>query len=124
MPLQPPDELRIRELIIRPFIGVTAAERRKRQDIAVDITLYAHLRKACRSDRLEDSIDYSAVKQRILDIAEASRCRLIERLAQLIADACLEFDHVESVRVTVRKPNALRFSRCTEVEIVRERRRH
>lgn len=122
MPQQPSDELRIRELIIRPFIGVAAAERRKRQDIAVDVTLYADLRKACGSDRLEDSIDYSAVKQRILAIAEKSRCRLIERLAQLIADSCLKFDGVAAVRVTVRKPNALRFSRCTEVEIIRERR--
>lgn len=122
MSQQPLDELRIRGLVIRPFIGVTAAERSKRQEIEVDIAMQSDLRKACRSDRLTDSIDYSAVKARIMTVAEKSRCRLIERLAQLIADACLGFDCIAAVRVTVRKPNALRFSRCTEVEICRERR--
>ena len=113
------DELKICDLNVRTIIGLKPEERRKRQTVVINVTLYADLRLVCRSDRLQDSIDYSAIKQTIMKIAVSSRCLLIERLAQIIAEACLDNHIVTAVRVNVRKPGALRFARCTEVEIFR-----
>jgi FolB domain-containing protein len=119
---QPPlDQIYIRELKFRCIIGTNVEERRERQDIVADVTLYADLQKACSSDALADTVDYKALKKRILGVVERSRFHLIEALAQNIADLCLEQAGVRAVRVLVEKPGALRFARTVGVEIVRRK---
>ncbi len=44
---------------------------------------------------------------------------LVERLAERIADLCLDSPGVQRVRVRVDKPGALRFARSVAVEIDR-----
>lgn len=115
------DRLTIRELRVRCRIGVTAAERRLPQEVLLTITVHADLRRACRSDRLRDSVDYKRIKQRILAMAEASNFNLIERLAERAAAIALAEPLAQRVDVTVQKPGALRFAQCSEVAITRER---
>ena len=119
----PSDKLVIRDLAARCIIGVYPEERRQPQDVLLTIELQADLSAAGRSDRLEDSLDYKAVKQRVLALVEQSQFRLLEALAAAVAGACLESPRVERVTVTLQKPGALRFARCAEVEITRERTR-
>lgn len=102
-------------------MGVTAAERRKPQDVVVTVTIWADLTKACRSDRLADSVDYKRMKLAILAELEHKPFKLIERMAQRVADISLRDPRVESVAVVVQKPGALRYARCSEVEIERSR---
>ena len=115
------DALHIRDLLLRCVLGVTDEERREKQDVLINVTLYADLSSACLSDQIAESVDYAAVKKRIIALVEESSCFLVERLAQRIADLCLEHPRVERVRVSVEKPAALRFARTVGVEIVRER---
>jgi len=116
------DKIHIRDLRVRCIVGIYPEEREKKQDVIINITLYADLRAACRSDRLEDTLDYKALKTRILARIEASSCRLIERLAECVAEIALEEPRVQRVVVTVDKPGALRFARSVAVEITRDRR--
>jgi D-erythro-7,8-dihydroneopterin triphosphate epimerase len=116
------DRLRIRDLLVRGHVGVTAAERDRLQDIVISVTLHADLSKAARSDRLRDSIDYKALKLKILKLVDMRSFKLIERLAAEVADLALADRRVVQVDVTVQKPGALRFARCSEVEITRGRR--
>jgi dihydroneopterin aldolase/D-erythro-7,8-dihydroneopterin triphosphate epimerase len=115
------DRVVIRELLVRCVLGVDAEERREMQDVLVTVALHGDLRTAGRSDRLEDAIDYRAVKKEILALAETSRYRLAEALAERIAEQCLTHGAVERVDVTVEKPGSLRFARSAAVEITRER---
>jgi dihydroneopterin aldolase/D-erythro-7,8-dihydroneopterin triphosphate epimerase len=116
-----PDRVFIRDLTIRCIVGIDAHERQEKQDVFVDITMHTDLRKAGRTDALEDTVDYRALKKRILHLAEESRFRLIEALAETIADECLRDSRVERVEVAVEKPGALRFARTVGVKIVRGR---
>ena len=52
---------------------------------------------------------------------EASDCFLIEKLADNIADMCLQELKVRAVTVTVDKPGALTKARSVAVEIRREK---
>lgn len=113
------DQIHIRELKFRCLIGTLPEERMEKQDVIVNVTLWADLRAACRSDRIEDTVDYKAVKKEILAMGEQSRFHLIETLAQQIADLCLANERIRQVRVCVEKPAALRFARTVAVEIVR-----
>jgi dihydroneopterin aldolase/D-erythro-7,8-dihydroneopterin triphosphate epimerase len=116
-----PDRIFIRDLLIRCVIGVDEHERQEKQDVVVQITLHLDLRKAGRTDELMDSVDYSALKKQILRAAENSEYRLIEALAQRIAEECLKEGPVTCAEVMVEKPGALRFARTVGVQIVRRK---
>ena len=118
----PLDQIAISDLRFRCIVGVQEEERCEKQDIVAQILLFADLRRAGRSDAIEDTVDYKALKKQILAAAEQSRFRLIEALAQSIADICLSHDRVKRAAVTIEKPGALRFARTVSVRIVRDRR--
>ena len=118
---RPLDQIHIRDLLLRCILGVSDEERREKQDVNIHITLYVDLLRPCATDALEDTVDYKAVKKKVIAMVEGSACFLVERLAQRIAEVCLENQKVPRVRVLVEKPGALRFARTAGVEIVRER---
>lgn len=113
------DKIHIRDLLLRCVIGVYDAERREKQDVSINITLFVDLRKAGRSDSVADTVDYKTIKKRVIAMVESSAFFLIERLAERIAETCLEDPRVAQVQVRVAKPGALRFARTVEVEILR-----
>lgn len=115
------DHILISDLTVRCIIGVNEEERRERQDVVINLAIYADLRKAGQSDRFEDAVDYHAIKKRIVSMVENSRYYLVEALAEAIAAICLDHPAVTKVQVRVDKPGALRFARSVGVEITRER---
>lgn len=115
------DKIHIRNLALRCIIGFRDWEREKKQDVVINLTVHADLSKTCHSDRVEDTVDYKALKDRIIDMVEGSSFHLLERLAEGIADLCFEDALVERVDVTVDKPAALRFAESVAVEVSRNR---
>ncbi len=115
------DRIIIRDLRVRCIIGINDDERLEKQDVIINIAIYADLSKAGKSDKAEDTIDYKALKKSILSMVESSHYFLLEALAQAIADLCLQNPAVEEVTVSVDKPYALRFARSVAVEITRKR---
>ena len=113
------DRIHIRDLLLRCILGVNDEERRNKQDVNINVTMHADLGNACLNDRMEDTVDYDAVKQEIIAIVEDSRYFLVEHLAERITRICLEDPRVEKVDVLVEKPGALRFARTVGVEITR-----
>ncbi|OPZ28918.1 MAG: D-erythro-7,8-dihydroneopterin triphosphate epimerase [Lentisphaerae bacterium ADurb.BinA184] len=117
------DTIYIRDLRVRCIIGIRPEERHTPQEVVINLTLGADLRRAGGSDDLKDTVDYQAVKQAVLAHVSASACQLVERLAQEVADICLGFRGVRTVTVTIDKPGALRGARSVAVEFTRTRRR-
>jgi D-erythro-7,8-dihydroneopterin triphosphate epimerase len=117
----PLDEIRICDLRFRCIVGVNDNERHEKQDIVAQIALLVDLHQAGRTDAIEDTVDYKALKKEILAMAESSRFRLIEALAQSIADICLRYSRVAQATVIVEKPGALRFARTVAVKMTRSK---
>jgi D-erythro-7,8-dihydroneopterin triphosphate epimerase len=115
------DRILITELCLPCVIGVNDDERRAKQEVVISIAISADLRKAGKSDRLDDTINYSALKKRIIGIVVRSQFFLIEALAEAIARICLEDPAAAEVTVRVDKPHALHFARTVGVEITRRR---
>lgn len=115
------DRIHIRDLFLRGIIGINPEERAKQQDILINITLFADLSVAGQSDRIEDAVNYKDVKNRVVEMVEHSSYFLLERLAERIAELCLENPAIHHVHVLVEKPGALRFARSVGVEIFRSR---
>ncbi len=115
------DRIVIEDLLLRCIVGVNPEERTKLQDVNLQVTLYADLRRAGRSDDLADTIDYKGLKGDIRALVEGSAYLLIERLAHEVARLCLRRPGVERVQVRVEKPGALRFARTVAVVVERSR---
>lgn len=81
-------------------------EQRDGQPFVVDATLTLDTASAAASDNLADTVDYGALGSAIVAVIEGEPVRLIETLAQRIADVCLSDSRVESVEVAVHKPQA------------------
>lgn len=118
------DKIHIRDLALRCIIGIYPFERKARQDVVLNITMdtRAH-RKAARTDRIEDAVDYKEITKDIIKLVEGSNFQLIETMAEKVAERCLANPKVSAVQVSVDKPGALRFARSVAVEIFRKRTR-
>ena len=115
------DRIRICDLLVRCVLGINDSERREKQDVVINLVIHTDLRKSGKSDRIEDTVDYRALKKLILALAENSHYFLEEALAEAVAGLCLQQHGVRQVEVRVEKPNALRFARSVAVEITRKR---
>ncbi|QBG46501.1 dihydroneopterin aldolase [Verrucomicrobia bacterium S94] len=113
------DKIFIRDLALRCIIGIYPEERREKQDVVINVEMHADLRSAGRSDNIEETVDYKAIKKAILALVEGSSFQLIESLAEHVAEIALANKMVKRVIVTIDKPGALRFARASAVEISR-----
>lgn len=114
------DRIRICDLHARCILGINENERREKQDVVINLTIYTDLRKAGKSDHIEDTVDYRVLKKQVLAMVEGSQYFLEEALAEAIAELCLAKRKVRQVDVCVEKPYALRFARTVAVEITRK----
>jgi D-erythro-7,8-dihydroneopterin triphosphate epimerase len=111
------DQIQIKDLHLRTIIGINEEERRDRQDVLINIVLYADTQAAGASDDIDDAVNYRTITKRIIKLVEESQFYLVEKMAAEIAAICLEDPRVEEVSVRVEKPGALRFARSVGVEI-------
>jgi len=88
-------------------LGVTAAERRMRRPVTLDLEVATDLRAAGRSDQIRQTIHYERIFAVVEDVAGNHPHRLVESLGERIAEAVLAKFDVESVTVTVRKPKPI-----------------
>ncbi len=103
--------------------GVSLEERLEPQPIEVDVLIPADLRAAGASDELAQTVDYAAVFARVAEIVEKQSFRLLEALAETIAQAVLADEKVDEVEVAVRKPKAPMPGAFETVEVRIRRRR-
>ena len=115
------DQIFIKDLLIRGVIGISEREREQPQDILVNVVMEADIHSAGKSDNVEESVNYRTVAKKILTHVEQVQRYTVEALATDIAGIILEDPRVESVRVRVEKPGAVRFSKSVGVEIERKR---
>jgi dihydroneopterin aldolase/2-amino-4-hydroxy-6-hydroxymethyldihydropteridine diphosphokinase len=115
------DEIQVKDLLLRTIIGFNPEERIKKQDVLINLILYTDLRPAGYTDEVSDAVNYKTITKRIITMVEASRFKLVERLAAEIAALCLADKRVVAARVRLEKPGALRFARSVGVDMFRSR---
>jgi D-erythro-7,8-dihydroneopterin triphosphate epimerase len=115
------DAIEIKDLLLRTILGTNPEERVNRQDVVINLTLFADTRQAGESDNIEDTVNYKSITKRVIDLVERSEFLLVEKMAAEIARVGLEDPRVGRVRVSVEKPGALRFARSVGITIERTR---
>ena len=98
--------LLLNQIEVECVIGERSDERRRLQTLLVDVELEIPDR-AAESDALADTVDYAALTEKIRSALVAAKCRMIERAAKIVGEACLAERLVGRVRVTVTKSGAI-----------------
>ncbi len=83
--------------------GVTDNERRLGGRYVVDVELERDLARAATSDDLADTVSYSDVYRTVREIIEGKSFRLVETLAETIAQQLLARYAAQAVMVRVKK---------------------
>jgi len=118
----PVDIVFINDLRIETIIGIYDWERKVKQTISLDLEMGTDISKSAETDAIEDTLNYKAVAKRLIAFVGESEYQLVETLAEKIAEIVLKEFNVPRVKLTVRKPGAVRGSR--DVGVVIERGSH
>ena len=98
------DRIALRAMRFEGRHGVSEAERAATQPFEVDVEIELDLAPAARSDELGLTVDYGAAFALVAGIVEGRSFRLLEALAEAIADAILATQpRADAVVVRVRK---------------------
>jgi dihydroneopterin aldolase len=119
----------LRDMTLLASVGVHAFEHEATQRIRLNVDLAVldeggpHDRPfslaAPAKDDLSRVVDYEAVAARVRAIVTAGHVRLLETLAERIAEACLEDQRVRIVRVRVEKLDIFADVAAVGIEIER-----
>lgn len=120
----PEDKIVIEGLEFYGYHGASDDEQSVGHRYIVDVTLSVDTRTAALADRLSETVSYSRVARRIVEVGTGQKFRLIETLASRLAEIILaEYCAVRALQITVRKmcPPMNAIVRSVGVEICRAR---
>lgn len=101
------DHIILRDLAFFAYHGVYEEEAQLGQRFYFDIDCGLDLRPAGKSDHEGDTVRYDHIAKRIEIIVTQRRFKLIEALAETVAqDLLTHFDRIKEVTLKVRKPEA------------------
>ncbi|HZH88111.1 MAG TPA: dihydroneopterin aldolase [Chitinophagaceae bacterium] len=110
--------IRIEKLHLRAYIGFMKWETEKLQDVLISYSFKYDTQRAATTDDVEYAINYKKITKAIIEMVDGKSFHLIERMAEEIYDYIKTFSpKIESIKVKVEKPHALRFSDNVLVEI-------
>ena len=119
------DKINIKNLEIFAKHGVYAEERALGQKFVISAVLYLDLRRAGKTDELEESVDYGKICHVIKNFSERKTFSLIEALAENLAEKILmDNPALQKVWLEIKKPWAPVAMNLETVSIEIERSRH
>ena len=113
------DTIFLHKLKVDTVIGIWDWERKIRQTVVIDLDMAADIRKAAKTDSVDDTLNYKRISKRVQQFVADSSFQLVETLAERIVELLIGELGVSWVRVKVNKPGAIRDARDVGVVIER-----
>ena len=107
------DTITIKDLEVFYRVGVTDEERERPQKLLVTIVMEHDVTKAAKTDDIADTIDYYGVARQLLNYGEGKSWKLIEKLADDIADLVVNQFKAATARPCMRGPAAAPAGSCS-----------
>ncbi len=101
------DSITISSLKFECIIGVLPEERVTLQPVILDLEVAIDLAKAASSERLSDTLDYSEITQKVMQLFHAKKFLLLETAAYQTCGLLLSYKGVKKASVKLSKPLAL-----------------
>jgi dihydroneopterin aldolase len=114
------DAIHVEQLEMFAHVGVPDHERDKPQRITVTVTAWPQASLHSLGDDIGSTINYSAIARLVRDVVDERRDKLIETLAERIAERLLRDLPVRRLRIELRK-FVLPDAQFVSVTMIRER---
>jgi 7,8-dihydroneopterin aldolase/epimerase/oxygenase len=101
------DAIKLRSVRAYGRHGAGPGERERRRPIEIDVTVELDLHGAAASDDLVDTLDYAALRDRLVRIVSTTSYTLLERLGADLVEAIFVDRRVASAKLTLSKPGIL-----------------
>lgn len=116
----------VRDMVLPASIGVYPHEHDDKQRVRINVDLAVNDETALAGipigpDELTRVVDYEKIADRVRSIVGSGHTRLVETLAERIAETCLTDARVRIVRVRVEKLDIFADAVSAGVEIERQR---
>ena len=112
----------VRGLVLDAFIGAYDHEQSAKQPVKIDLEADVIEPSHPTGDRLEDVVCYDKLTQGVKAIIAEGHIKLVETLAERVADLALSHPMVLAVTVRIVKPRAIAQVEAVGVEIYRTKR--
>ena len=114
--------IRVKNLLIRTFIGFNPEELVNKQDVLINIEIETDIpEQALESDEPDGIFDYKTITKKVITLVQEGQFKLLEVLTKKILDLAMEDERVLRARVEVDKPHALRFAESVSVQMEAKR---
>ncbi|PCH67555.1 MAG: dihydroneopterin triphosphate 2'-epimerase [Bacteroidales bacterium] len=109
--------IRVKNLLVRTYIGFNEDELRNKQDVVINMTINANVDKAIANDDVDNSYNYKIITKKVIVLVQEGKFKMLENLTQQILDVIIANPQVGWAKVEVDKPHALRFAESVSVEL-------
>ena len=113
------DKIFVTDLRVDAVVGIWDWERAMTQTVSIALEMAWDIRPAAETDDIASTLDYRAVSKCVAAFVQESRFKLIETMAEQTAALIQNEFGVTWLRVSIRKPSAVRGSRDVGVRIER-----
>jgi dihydroneopterin aldolase len=98
-----PDKIHIEQLDVYTCVGVPEEERAKPQRLTVNISLWPYQQTSDLADHIGRTVNYSAVAEETKNFLRDQSVKLIETLAERLANHLLKSFPIQKVTIELRK---------------------
>ncbi len=113
------DMIYLKDLRVDAKIGVWEWERKILQTLVIDLDFAVDIGVASDSDKLDDTVDYKAISDRIMEFVGSSQFNLLEALAENLSKVLMREFGLPWLRLKINKVGVL--NGVKDVGIVVER---
>ena len=101
------DKIIVRDLKIFAYHGVNPEEKANGQLFILDIDAGVDISAPCKSDNVEDTVNYAEMIYEATRVFTSQKDDLIERAAERVAQGLFEkFEAIKTLRILLKKPDA------------------
>lgn len=110
--------IRVKNLLIRTYIGFNPEELVNKQDVLINLEIETDIpEEALEADEPTGIFDYKTITKKVIAMVQDGQFKLLEVLTKKILDMVMEDERVSRARVEVDKPHALRFAESVSLQM-------
>lgn len=114
--------IRVKNLLLRTFIGFNPEELVNKQDVIINLEIEVSVpNEAIETDEPDGIYDYKVITKQVIAYVQEGRFKLLEVLTKNLLEMIMKDERVRWAKVEVDKPHALRFAESVSFEMETQR---
>lgn len=109
--------VRIKNLLLRAYIGIKEEEINNQQDVLINVCLTYDGTNAINENDIAAALNYRTITKEIIHHVDGNRFALLERLTHEVLAIVMEHAAVTWAAVEIDKPHALRYAESVSVTL-------